>query len=83
MPYPNEHACRLADPASFQKGSFRRSTRRSKRSGKQYSVIFGRKKGSKTMSEQAYRYNKSNWNAAEARGHCRRHNGTFEAASKD
>ena len=24
MPLPNEHSCRILDPAGFQKGSFRR-----------------------------------------------------------
>lgn len=33
------------------------------------------------MTEQAYRYNKNTWSAAEARNHCRSHNGRFEAAS--
>lgn len=33
------------------------------------------------MTEQAYRYNKDTWTAAQARAHCAAHDGTFEVAS--
>lgn len=33
------------------------------------------------MVDQAYRYPKSSWPAAQARAHCSRHNGSFEAAT--
>jgi len=80
-PYPNEHACRLKDPAGFQDGSFRRVSR--KHDGKEYDVIMGRLEDKKTMAEQAYRYPKKTWEAGEARSHCKAHNGiSFEAASK-
>jgi len=79
MPYPNEHACRLRDPGDFQKGSFRRVTR--KHEGKEYAVIMGRLKGETTMTEQAYRYPKEIWTAAQARSHCKDHGGRFEAAA--
>lgn len=75
MPYPNEHACRLHPPSRYER--FRRSTRRS--AGKVYSVIFGIKSDG-TSEEQAYRYNKNTWTTAQARAHCQRHDGTFEAA---
>ena len=79
MPYPNEHACRLADPKKFD--SFARKKRKSS-AGKVYSVIFGifRKGGKRTSQEQAYRYPKGSWTAAEARSHCKDHGGSFEAA---
>jgi len=81
MPFPNEHACRLRDPGAFQEGRFRRTTRKS--DGKTYSIIMGRLKGSDTMTEQSYRYPKDSWTAAEARAHCKRHDGRFEAASAE
>jgi len=81
MPYPNEHACRLRDPGAFQEGRFRRTQR--KTNGKTYDIIMGRLKGSDTMTEQAYRYNKKTWTAAEARAHCKAHDGRFEAASEE
>ena len=80
MPFPNEHSCRLKPPGSFQPDSFRRTSRRS--GGKRYDVIMGRLKGKSSMTEQTYRYPKSEWSAAEAREHCRDHDGSFEAAKK-
>lgn len=79
-PLPNEHACRLRDPGDFQEGSFRRMRR--EHEGKQYSVIMGRLKGETTLTEQAYRYPKETWSAAQARSHCRSHDGDFEAAER-
>ncbi len=80
MPYPNEHACRLRDPGDFEEDSFRRSSRES--DGKRYDVIMGRLTGEDTMTEQAYRYPKDVWTAAEARAHCTEHDGiSFEPAS--
>lgn len=81
MPYPNEHACRLKDPGSFQKGRFRRTSRKS--GGKLYHIIMGRLKGQSAMTEQAYRYPKESWPAAKARKHCSEHSGRFEAAKGD
>jgi len=78
-PYPNEHACRLRPPGAFQEGSFRRISR--EHDGKKYDVIVGRLEGEDTMTEQAYRYPKDVWEAAEARKHCSDHDGSFEAAS--
>ncbi len=78
-PFPNEHACRLRSPDDFKEGTFRRTSRTS--DGKKYSVIMGRLKGETTMTEQAYRYDKEVWQAGEARGHCKEHDGSFEAAS--
>jgi HK97 family phage prohead protease len=78
-PYPNEHACRLSDPDKYDK--LRRGTR--EHEGKTYSVIYGRPKGGGGWEEQAYRYKKSEWTAAEARAHCKSHEGKFEAASTE
>ena len=80
MPYENEHACRLKEPGLFQDDSFRRTKRNS--NGKEYSIIMGKLKGETTMTEQAYRYGKDTWTAAEARGHCKSHKGSFEAAAR-
>jgi len=81
MPYPNEHACRLRNPKDFQADSFRRDER--EHDGKKYGVIFGRLKGKTAITEQAYRYNKKTWTAAEAKSHCAEHKGKFEAAAKE
>mgnify|MGYP001611010022 CR=1 FL=1 len=80
-PLPNEHACRLRDPGDFQENSFRRMER--EHGGKKYSVIMGRLTGETALTEQAYRYPKKTWTAASARGHCRSHDGNFEAASEE
>jgi len=74
-PYPDEHACRLADPGQFDR--FRRGTRTHE--GKVYSVIFGIKNNK--AQDQAYRYKKDVWTAGEARSHCKAHDGSFEAAA--
>jgi signal peptide peptidase SppA len=80
MPYTNEHSCRLRDPGDFQSDSFRRMSRDS--NGKQYDVIMGKLKGEDTMTDQAYRYPKDTWTEAEARTHCKEHDGIlFEPAS--
>jgi len=76
-PYPNEHACRLKDPAQYD--TCRRGSRQT--DGKTYYVIYCKKAGGK-MEEQAYRYPKDSWSASEARAHCKEHGGSFEAASE-
>lgn len=77
-PFPNEHSCRLRPPGDFQADSFRRTTR--EHEGKKYSVIMGKLKDEDTMTEQAYRYPKEIWEAADARSHCKDHDGSFEPA---
>lgn len=79
-PYPNEHACRLRDPGQFQADSFRSVVR--EHEGKKYRVIMGRLRNETTMTEQAYRYPVDTWSAAEARSHCKSHDGSFEAARR-
>lgn len=80
-PYPNEHACRLKSPSKYKK--FARGKRSSK--GKTYSIIYGifYKNGKKISEDQAYRYSKESWTAAQARKHCKDHNGRFEAAKEE
>lgn len=78
-PYTNEHACRLRQPGDFEEDSFRRMTR--EHEGKKYACVMGRLKGEKTMTEQAYRYDKDVWEMAQARAHCKAADGTFEAAT--
>ena len=80
-PYPNEHACRLREPDDFQVDSFRRITR--EHEGKTYAVIMGKLKDETAMTEQAYRYNIDSWTAAQARSHCKSHDGRFETAIDD
>ncbi|HEC88453.1 MAG TPA: hypothetical protein ENI52_03960 [Thermoplasmata archaeon] len=80
MPYKEEHACRLRDPKDLKiVGSKYRSS-----NGKKYRIIFGIPKGKKKGSvEQAYRYPKDIWSEKEAKQHCEKHGGTFEAAKKE
>jgi len=81
-PYPNEHACRLRSPSDFEKDSFVRTKRQHE--GKGYSVIMGKLKGKTTLTQQAFRYPKSDWTAKAAKSHCTDHKGIlFEPASKD
>ena len=48
--------------------------------GKKYDVIY--QEQDKKWIEQAYRYPKETWTASEAGGHCKNHNGSFEAAQE-
>lgn len=79
-PYPNEHACRLAEPGTFSQ--MRRKNGDRDHDGKKYDVIYGKKKSDGKWGEQAYRYPKDTWSASEARTHCKAHEGEFEAAGK-
>jgi hypothetical protein len=76
-PYPNEHACRLNDPGKYDR--FARKNNAMKHDGKRIDVIYGIKKGGATEM-QAMRYPKDVWDAADARSHCKDHDGSFEAA---
>jgi hypothetical protein len=77
MPFPNEHACRIKPPGSFQKESFRRI-----KQGK-LSIIIGRLLGKTTTTTQAFRYPTDSWTEDQARNHCKDEGGSFEAAKKD
>ncbi len=79
--YPNEHACRLREPSDFQKDSFRRMSRKS--GNKEYHIVLARLKGKESLTEQAYRYDKSVWPESQARNHCSKHKGSFERARKE
>jgi len=68
---PNEHACRLEDPSSFQRFARSNKTRPHR--------IYGFGKGGSKI--QAYRYPTDSWSEAAARSHCKEHGGSFEAAS--
>jgi ClpP class serine protease len=76
-PFPNFHACRLAEP-SGEKTRYAKGDR--EHEGKKYDVIYQQKKGSDSWEEQSYRYPKGSWDAKEAAAHCRSHKGRFEAA---
>lgn len=79
-PFPNEHACRLQSPSKYEK--FRRGTRKS--NGKVFSIIFGKLKGEDVWEQQAFRYAKDVWEVADARKHCKDHDGKlFEPATGD
>jgi len=80
MPYPAEHACRIHDPKQYD--HIRRKNGDRTHEGKKYDVIYGIKKNG-DVEDQAYRYPKGTWSAAEARKHCTAHKGIeFEAAGK-
>ena len=76
MPYPNEHACRLAEPRSD--AEFNRVNGERKHGDKAYDVIYQKLEGK--MTQQAFRYPKETWSAAEAGVHCGSHGGRFESA---
>lgn len=78
-PYPGEHSCRLRPP-NYPKYSRVNCDRKS--NNKCIDVIYGIK-GPNKSEEQAYRYDKDIWTASDARSHCEKHNGTFEAARSD
>lgn len=78
-PYPNEHSCRLEDPAKFDK--FRRQKCGQKHDDKCIDVIYGIKAGKSKI--QALRYSIDVWTKSAARSHCKEREGKFEAASKE
>ena len=81
MPFPNEHAARVLDPAGFEPGSFRRIRQDS--SGKPYFRIVARAKGKTSTSTQALRYPKDKWTPSAAKEHAQANKATsFEAAKK-
>jgi len=77
-PYPNEHSCRLKDPAKYDK--FARKNCAAKHDGKCIDHIYGIKEGKSEL--QALRYKKDVWAESDARSHCKGEGGTFEPASK-
>ena len=79
-PYENEHSCRLQSPDKYKK--FARKNCYAKSDGKCIDFIFGIKEDGKS-EVQSMRYNKDEWTEAEAKKHCDKHGGTFEAAKKE
>jgi len=79
MPYPNEHACRIAEPIADAMTARKNGAR--VHNGKAYDVIYQQGKNGK-MHDQAFRYPKKNWSAGEAQTHCARHGGSFEMAKE-
>ncbi|MBU0964685.1 phage protease, partial [Patescibacteria group bacterium] len=83
LPYPNEHSCRLKDPALFK--TCRRTIRES--DGKEYSVLTcqykKRPEGKSDWAEQAYRYDKEIWTVQAAKNHCDLKEGDFEPAATE
>ena len=75
MPLPNEHACSLRTDVTVIGSRIRTS-----KNGKKYRILFGIPKRGSGSVERSYRYPKANWTANEARAHCKRHGGKFEAA---
>lgn len=62
MPYPNEHAARIIDPAKFEQDSFRR-----KNIADGIDIIVGKLIGEDTLTTQAYRFKKDKFTASEAK----------------
>jgi hypothetical protein len=79
MPYPNEHSCRLEDPAKYD--NFNRKNCEQKHEGKCIDVIYGVKGGKSEV--QALRYPKKVWEEKDARDHCKSRGGSFEPAEKE
>lgn len=76
QPYPNEHACRVNDPKKYERFARKEFEHENK---KYYAIIGFFKDGGSEV--QAYRYPKDTWTEAQAREHCKNHEGqTFEAA---
>ena len=84
MPYPGEHACRLVNPGDCQDGSFRRANNERTHEGKSYHVVYAKRKSDGVQVDQSYRYPTDDWSEAEARSHCKDHDGLrFEPAADE
>jgi len=66
----------MKDPGQFDR--FARENCRMRSAGKCIDVIWGIKGGKTSL--QAMRYKKSIWTASDAKKHCDKHGGTFEAS---
>jgi hypothetical protein len=75
-PYPNEHACRLADPAGFDK--FARKNCFRKVADKCVDYIFGIKDNKSQV--QSLRFDSKVWTEVGAKAVCERVGGKFDAA---
>jgi HK97 family phage prohead protease len=73
-PFPNNHACVIDDSLKVVGSQTR------EHNGKKYTVRIGKKPGGGS-GDHSYLYPKDTWTEAEARAHCKDHDGTFEAAT--
>lgn len=73
MPYPNEHACRMNNPAKYVKFS--------RNNDVQPNVIIGYTKDGKS-EVQSYRFPVKDWDERKARNYCKQKGGVFEPALK-
>jgi len=87
VPFPNEHSCRLLDPDQFVR-FIRKHVKDNndkdgyKATGKPYDLIIGYRKDD-SSDTQAHRYKKTIWTEAQARKHCKAHDGkSFEPAKE-
>ena len=76
-PSEDNHICQLS---TKEHDKFRSAKR--KHDDKPYTIRYGRIKGSTKWEEYEYFYPVSDWSAAEAKAHCKDHEGNFEAAKK-
>jgi HK97 family phage prohead protease len=78
-PYPNFHACRILEPAAFDR--FRTSSETTG-DGKAMEILFGRHAETGEWALTSYRMPIEDWSEAEARSFCRSHDGIlFEPAT--
>lgn len=78
MPSISNHVCRVSNK---EHDKFRSAKR--KHDGKEYTIRYGRIKADKKWEEYEYFYSVDIWSIAEAKKHCKEHDGLkFEAASK-
>ena len=81
MPFPNFHACRVKEPEDFIQDSIRTIHQVDGDTGKPLQIMIGRLKGSRTTTDQSFRYPKKEWTEAQARARCEAKGGSFEAAT--
>jgi len=82
-PYPNFHACRIADPEGFDRFRSRTETIESGDfEGRSVTILFGRDAESGDWQIASYRLSIDDWSEAEGRKWCNDHDGIlFEAAT--
>jgi hypothetical protein len=85
MPYPNFHACRVAEPGSFIQSTFRNMTLPKSEGGKGgVQVIMAKKESGGSMMAQAYRFPVELYTEDEAKAWLKKNNVkclSFEAAT--
>lgn len=76
----NFHSCILKDPEQYDELAYEFEAEKS--DGKQIDFVYGIKINPKRKSElQAIRYPNNIWSIDEAKNHCNKYNGSFEAAT--